>query len=83
MSLIDVNIQNTGSLSTPLHGLLWHGINIVEKKYMINPIINLLKRNGLNINIKNKFGLTPIQELDARQDISKEVKDEIKEKLLS
>jgi hypothetical protein len=81
--LIDVNIKNTESESTPLHGLLWHGINNVKNGYMINAIINLLKRNNLNINIKNKHNLTPIQELDSKKDISEQVKDEIKKKLLS
>jgi hypothetical protein len=78
--VIDVNIQNNESLSTPLHGLLWHGINGISNKLVIKvrfyQTIKLLKRNNLNINIKNKFGLTPIQELDTK-DIPKQVKDEI------
>jgi hypothetical protein len=80
--LINVNVQNIGTLSTPLHGLLWHGIK-QETKWMVNTIIKLLKRNGLNKKIKNKHGLDPIEELETKPDVEQGVKDEIKKLLQS
>jgi hypothetical protein len=80
--LINVNVQNLYSLSTPLHGLLWHGIANEEKKYMVNTIIKLLKRNGLNINIKNKHNSNPIEELDKNETITLKEKELIKKILI-
>lgn len=80
--LIDVNIQNIGSLSTPLHGLLWFGINSYGQNITVKIIIELLKKNGVNINIKNKYGLSPIEELESKENISKDLKEKIKKLLI-
>ena len=50
---------------------------------MVNTIIKLLKRNGLNKKIKNKHGLDPIEELETKPDVEQGVKDDIKKLLQS
>ena len=75
-NLINVNVQNSDS-STPLHGLLWHGITN-PNNFMVYTIIKLLKNNDLDINIKNKFNLTPLDELSGKVGIDEKMKDYIK-----
>jgi len=80
--LINVNVQNIGSLSTPLHGLLWYG-KTHNFFYMIKVILDLLKKNGVNKDIKNIHGYNPIEELEINltHPFTQDEKEIIKKKL--